>query len=308
MSDHNPPSEAGRLVDVPASRLFTHEAHSFTPWLAENLDRLAEVVGTPLELVDQEVNVQGFSADIVARDPRNDARVLIENQIGPADHKHLGQILIYLAGLEAKSAIWIATEFHPARLSAIRWLNQHTTEEFSFFAVQLRVVQIGDSALAPLFDIVERPNNWERAVQEQARSSGELSERGQFMREFWTYAIGRQPSLAMGHSVDALNYRWLPVPELDVLISIYVYKKGIGIYVRGPRGTDRSHVVAALGPKTDALEKLLGVSRDKDFGTGLSIASHDRANWDAMSDWLCEKLENYRIALAKLVEELPYSP
>lgn len=305
MTEHSPPESVGRLVDVPAAQLFTHEAYSFTPWLAQNLDRLAEVIGVPLELVDQEVNVEGFSADIVARDPRTDARVLIENQTAPADHKHLGQILIYLAGLEAKTAIWIATEFHPARLSAIRWLNQHTTEEFSFFAIQLRVVQIGGSAMAPLFDILERPNNWERAVQEQARSASEYSERGQFMLAFWTYALGRHPNLAMGHAPDALNYRWLVLPDLDLIISIYVYKKGVGVYLRGPRGTDRSHVLGALGPRADLLEHRLGVSREKDFGMGLPILTQDRANWDAMSDWLSEKLEAYKTALASIIEEAP---
>ena len=42
------------------------------------------------------------AADILAMNPQNDSRVLIENQLEKTDHTHLGQILTYLAGLEAQ--------------------------------------------------------------------------------------------------------------------------------------------------------------------------------------------------------------
>ena len=37
----------------------------------------------------------------------------------------LGQIMTYLAGLEARTIIWIAQGFRDAHLSAVRWLNDH---------------------------------------------------------------------------------------------------------------------------------------------------------------------------------------
>jgi hypothetical protein len=33
----------GTLVDVDLRQAWKHEAHSFTPWLAENLDRLSRL-------------------------------------------------------------------------------------------------------------------------------------------------------------------------------------------------------------------------------------------------------------------------
>ncbi|MBS8226884.1 RuBisCO large subunit C-terminal-like domain-containing protein [Vannielia litorea] len=56
-----------RLVDLPLRDAWAHEAHQFTPWLAENIDHLSETIGIPLELTGTEVAVETFSADILAR-------------------------------------------------------------------------------------------------------------------------------------------------------------------------------------------------------------------------------------------------
>jgi len=119
-----------RLVDLPVRQAWKHEALEFTPWLAENIDHLSEAIGVPLELTGIEVAVESFSADIPARNPMDGSVVLIENQLEQTDHTHLGQVMTYLAGLDAQSVIWIAPSFREPHLSAIRWLNQHTAEGF----------------------------------------------------------------------------------------------------------------------------------------------------------------------------------
>ena len=163
---------------------FAHEAHVLTPWLAANLDRISDAIGVPLEDADTEVAVEGFAADILAHDPANGRKVLIENQLEASDHTHLGQIMTYLAGLEASVMVWIAPAFREPHLAAIRWLNEHTVEPFAFFAVRLRVVRIGQSELAPLFEVVERPNDWERAVHRAVVSSE--SDMSAFYNEYWS--------------------------------------------------------------------------------------------------------------------------
>lgn len=80
----------GVLDIVPLGDAWAHEAREFTPWLSENLDRLSAALGMPLALEGTEVAVEGFSADIVARNPIDDTTVLIENQLAPSDHNHLG--------------------------------------------------------------------------------------------------------------------------------------------------------------------------------------------------------------------------
>ena len=39
----------GTLEDVHIRKAWAHEAHGFTPWLAENLDRLSEAIGREAE-------------------------------------------------------------------------------------------------------------------------------------------------------------------------------------------------------------------------------------------------------------------
>ncbi|MDD9986020.1 MAG: hypothetical protein OXQ31_07105 [Spirochaetaceae bacterium] len=182
-----------RLSDTLLRQAWPDEARDFTPWLSDNIDYLSEIVGVELETTDSEADVEGFSADIVAMDARTGDRVLIENQLENSDHKHLGQILTYLAGLDVKTVIWVAGEFHEAHRSAIRWLNDNTADDFAFFAIRLRVVRIGDSPFAPVFEVIEKPNTWERSIVKRVNVAEAKLTR---MREdFWNRYLNRHPGL-----------------------------------------------------------------------------------------------------------------
>lgn len=50
----------GRLIDFPLCEAWKHEAHQFTPWLADNIDHLSDAIGIPLELTGTEVSVETF--------------------------------------------------------------------------------------------------------------------------------------------------------------------------------------------------------------------------------------------------------
>lgn len=60
------------VQDIPLRDAWTHEARDFTPWLAENLDRLSELLGLELELICTERPVGSFNLDIDARDLHSD--------------------------------------------------------------------------------------------------------------------------------------------------------------------------------------------------------------------------------------------
>jgi hypothetical protein len=64
-------------------------------------------------------------------------------------------------------------------------LNDGTTDDINFFAVEVGAVQIGDSLPAPLFTVVAQPNEWSKEV--KANAAAAISgERGQLQVEFWT--------------------------------------------------------------------------------------------------------------------------
>lgn len=159
--------QLGSLAVVDVREIWKHEAMEFTPWLAkpENMKDLARALHLgELEVEATEKDVGRFSADIVARED-GENYVLIENQLEATDHRHLGQVLTYLAGLEGDATIvWIATKFLDEHSAAIDWLNANTNERFNFFGVEVEVLRIGDSQPAPRFNVVAKPNDWSRGV------------------------------------------------------------------------------------------------------------------------------------------------
>ena len=287
--------ELAELKDVDLRTAWPDEAHDFTPWLTDNLDRLAQAIGIALNLPDREVQVDGFSADIVAT-TSDGSTAIIENQYGRTDHDHLGKVLTYLVGLEAETVIWISERFHDAHLAAIRWLNDHTPEHFSFLAVKASVKQIADSPLAPTFELIELPSNWEQRI-EQLKGSSTLSESGQFRREFWKFYAGSYPDDRV--SVGATSNQWVHVEEAALNISLALVRDKVGLFLRGNRGENaeawRERILAY---ENDFRRRFAHWPVDVPIYDCAEWSprtnTHDRSNWPQMSDWLHEHLEIYQ--------------
>lgn len=161
----------GRLHRVADPRqVWAMEAGDFTPWLAENLDVLADELGLVLTPMGTEVPVGDFYVDIQAE--TDDGRaVIVENQLARTDHGHLGQLLVYASGLEAAVVVWVAPDFRDEHRRALDWLNERTDTGVDFFGVQVGVVQIGAAGpRAPVFEVVARPNAWQKGVKETGAS------------------------------------------------------------------------------------------------------------------------------------------
>lgn len=302
----------GRLTDLLPREAWTHEATSFTPWLAENIGQLSEAIGIPLELTGTEMAVETFSADILARNPADGTIVLIENQLEQTDHTHLGQIMTYLAGLEAETVIWIAPRFREPHLSAIRWLNEHTADGFSFFAVRLRVVRIGDSPYAPIFEVVEKPNHWEREVKQRVSQDGTADYDAK--QQFWSRLLQRHPALvqsgfkAWRYSNNYTTLREEPMVQL----SAWIGKSKSGIYVRSGWNEPFEPVNDLLAPHRDDLEmrlstKLGPAGRDNHFLAKTLAKGHaQERDWLEIMDWIDAAVAEYRAALHPiLVEGMP---
>ncbi|UOY01651.1 hypothetical protein [Blastococcus sp. PRF04-17] len=195
----------GRLRRVANARdVWTSEAGDFTPWLAENLDVLADELGMSLTLIATEVPVGEFRLDIQAQTP-DGGIVIVENQLERTDHGHLGQLLAYASGLEASAVVWVAPRFRDDHRRTLDWLNERTDSGVDFFGVEVSVVQIGATGpRAPVFEVVARPNGWQKGVKEAGGGGGGAGQgsgvnvvRQDFFVEVLTDVVAQRPGIRL---------------------------------------------------------------------------------------------------------------
>jgi len=182
-------SDLGKLEHVEPRALWESEPTDFTPWLGANLGLLGEALGLDLEFSQAEAAVGSFSADIEARDTGRDRKVIIENQLEPTDHRHLGQLLTYAAGLDAAVIVWISPEIREEHRQALDWLNRQTGEKIEFFGVALEVVRINDSKPAVVFRLAASPNAWGKTI--SATQSSQASSRERAYQEFFQLVMDK---------------------------------------------------------------------------------------------------------------------
>ena len=154
--------EFDTIQKVDPRSIWNHEAHDFTPWLADNLHKLGESIGIELELEKREADVGDFSLDILAKDLGRNVNVIIENQLTATNHDHLGKLITYASGYDAGVIIWVSTEIRDEHRQALDWLNQRTDSNTDFFGVIVDVIKIGESNPALQFKVLVSPNEWKK--------------------------------------------------------------------------------------------------------------------------------------------------
>jgi hypothetical protein len=107
-----------------------------------------------------EVAVGTFRADITARDGLGRS-VIIENQLGPSDHLHFGQVVLYALESEADVIVWlVAVEprwsgwvgLRPEHQRALDRLNEVFAGKIDFYGVDVSlppVPLLADGSLGP---------------------------------------------------------------------------------------------------------------------------------------------------------------
>ena len=163
----------GRLETVDIRKVWPHEQYDFSKWLAaeENIRELGDTLNLSLTDVETEKFVGNYRCDILCKDEITGKMVLIENQLEPTNHDHLGKIITYASGLDAAVIVWIVASARDEHASAIEWLNKHTDDEISFFLLEVHAYKIGNSDPAPQFTIIEQPNDFVKTVKTIAKSN-----------------------------------------------------------------------------------------------------------------------------------------
>ena len=176
----------GKLEKIEIRKVWQKEDANFTPWLAkpENIALLGEELNIDLEVQGKEESVGPFRADILCKNTTEEKYVLIENQFGKTDHVHLGQIMTYASGLNALTVVWIAEKFVDEHRAALDWLNKITDDSVEFFGIEIELYKIGDSAPAPRFNIVSKPNDWSKTIKRNVENAA-LTETKLLQEEYW---------------------------------------------------------------------------------------------------------------------------
>lgn len=180
----------GTLKEITDLRsIWPHEALNFTPWVAENVDLLADAVGLDITVDETESSVGDFNVDIYASETGTDRKIIIENQLEDTDHDHLGKLITYASGKGADVVIWVVKHAREEHKAAVEWLNNHTDDKIGFFLCEIKLFQIGDSQIAPAFTVVERPNDWTKEIRKTASANSTQQQRREYWQAFNDYAF-----------------------------------------------------------------------------------------------------------------------
>lgn len=250
-----------KLEKISPKRQWSHEEHDFTPWLADNLQDLGDVIGYDLEFVAREVPVGPYWADILAKDLNSDVKVVIENQLEKTNHDHMGKCITYSSVLDAKIIIWISPQFTDEHKKAMEWLNDNTPSELSFYAIELSLLKIDDDKASVVFDVVVAPNE---VVKVSKEAQKQVSPTGEKQLAFWT-KFREAISDFVKHPQSARPQYWfnIAVGKSGICVSNTYNTNnneiGCSLYVGNAHTTT---ILPYLESRKEEIEKNLGFSME----------------------------------------------
>ena len=312
----------GSLKKVDVRHIWQTEAQHFTPWLAQNLDILAETLDMELEIEAQEKNVGPFRADILCKDTLDNSWVLIENQLERTDHLHLGQLLTYASGLKAVTIIWVSTHFTEEHRSALDWLNNITDDQFKFFGLEVELWQIGDSPVAPKFNIVSKPNDWSRSVGQAARQieTGTLTDIKAAQLEFWTQLAEKLKENSHIRPQKPMPQHWAVFRigrsgfHISGLHNTRDKCIGVELYINHQNAKDfynqlyaqKNDIEAEIGHEL-IWKELPNKSASRIILYLRDVDPMDLSRWDEYQDWLIKYIEAFDRAFRNRIRNLEAS-
>ena len=308
--------DLGRIDSVDIRTQWKNEEYDFTPWLAQerHIQILADAIGIDLEVEGIEVPIGSFKADIVAKD--GDGRtVIIENQLNKTDHKHLGQLITYASGIDARLVIWVCSEVTDEHRQAIDWLNNVTTTDVAFVACEVELWRIDESRPAPRFNVVASPNEWSKSVK-GGPIVDSLSPTKSAHLEFWNafkeYMTNSESDLRLR---TPRPQHWYSIAvgrskfHLSLTTNTQSKRLGCELYVRGASAKsafsllykDKEQIEATLG-KLDWQELPEGQDcRIRQYRDG---DSKKKSEWAELHEWLKDRAEAFHKEFGPRVKAL----
>ncbi|MDE7015414.1 MAG: DUF4268 domain-containing protein, partial [Kineothrix sp.] len=255
-----------------------------------------------IDFEERESPVGSFSVDLFATEEGTGMKIIIENQLEDTNHDHLGKIITYAAGKEASVIIWIVKRARDEHRQAVEWLNQHTDENIGFFLLEIELWKINGSVPAPRFNIVERPNDWAKAM----KASEGLSDTKKTNLEYWEafkkYAFSKDEFKKIFSERKAYPQGWYNLSvgnrHCHITLTATMTKNRLAAQIYISKNKDLYNHF--FGQKA-AIEEFLGeeitwheASIDAVFGYDTYNADFNTDNWAKYFEWYCEKAMKLR--------------
>jgi hypothetical protein len=303
----------GKLKKVELREAWKHEASHFTQWLSqeENLTLLGDEIGFEIKLIQTEAKVGSFNVDILAEEENTGKKIIIENQLEVTNHDHLGKVITYASGYDARIIVWVVKDVREEHRQAIDWLNEHTDEDIEFYLLRIELWQIEDSPYAPKFEIISKPNDWTKAVRSSTESS-ELTDTKVKQLEFWTefkeYAKRRQSILRLQKSYPQ-HWTNISIGSSDAHLSLTINTRegafGAELYI--PDNKDlytkllqsKDQIEAELGEKPEWME--LPAKKASRIRVSKEGLFDDQTKWESEFEWLLNEAEKMQRVFPKYI-------
>ena len=241
---------------------------------------------------------------MVADDIDTKRKVIIENQLEPTNHKHLGQILTYASAYDASIIVWVVTDYTEEHRQAIDWFNRNISENISFFLVQIEVYRIGESDPAPKFKIICEPNNWGKTV--KSSGTGDAVSATKLMQmEFWeglkSYAATSGTGVGFNHTPQPKH--WFNISmgtsRCHIALTINTQKGYIGceVYIRNDKALfdifykHKEQIESTIGAELEWME-LPDATASRILLTKKGNPK-DRKQWDEYYAWCVSTVEKF---------------
>lgn len=315
--------QLGRIECLDLRSVWPHEALALTPWLLTNANVLGDVLGIDLELTAAEHAVGSFSLDLIGRDLTNDCVLIVENQLTPTDHDHLGKLITYAAGTDAQTVVWLAPSFREEHREALILLNDLGGERVRFFGVELRAIRIGDSPPAPLLELRVEPNDWHAQLSAVARGVSQGSGKPALYLRFWSRFLDRvreeRPGWTRAKNPGSANWFEMACPFKGGPYYCFSFARGgkmrSELYIDYPDGDAVASLFSKLAGLRDRIEASYGTElswEELPGGRASRIADYregDVADTDAHDryiDWFLDSGHRLRSAIDSVVDEVSH--
>lgn len=255
----------GKLEEVDIRELWKHEQYDFSEWLSkkENIENLNDILGLTLVDISKETYVGSYRCDLFAKDETTGIKVIIENQLEMSNHDHLGKIITYASGLDAKVVVWIVKEAREEHRSAIEWLNNNTNSNINFFLIEIHAYKIENSDNAPMFQVIEQPNDFiknNKSINSNDTMNKSQSQRLEFWNQFNNVLFERGKPFNVRKATTDHWYN-VAIGTSDAHIDITLVNKdsviGVELYI-----TDNKEFFDKLYQRKDEIENDLGFKLD----------------------------------------------